>query len=70
MKHKSKGYRYPAKLVRKGTELVFSYNLALKCCKYACIKSKTSRGRSNKGEEHEQYPNAINGKQNAKKLWK
>ena len=62
LKHKSKGYRYLAQLVRNETGWVFSDNLAHKCCKYANIKSKTGRGYTNKGEEHEQFPNAINGK--------
>jgi len=67
LKHKSKGYRYLAQLVRNETGWVFSDNLAHKCCKYANIKSKTGRGRSNKGEEHEQYPNIINSKWKAKR---
>lgn len=67
LKHKSKGYRYLAQLVRNDTGWVFSDNLAHKCCKYAHIRSKTKRGHSNKGEEHDQYPNCINGNWNAKR---
>ena len=67
LNHKSKGYRYLAQLVRNETVWVFSNNLAYKCCKYAHIRSKTGRGRSNKGEEHKQFPNVINGNWNTKR---
>lgn len=50
-KHKTKGYRYLAKLIRNETSWIFSDNLAHKCCKLAGICSKTKRGRKIAGKK-------------------
>ncbi len=60
-KHKTKGYRYLANLIRNETGWVFSYNLAHKCCKLAGIRSKTKRGRKTAGKENIKFPNIIKG---------
>jgi Transposase and inactivated derivatives len=67
-KHKSYGYHRLATIVRRETELIFSDNLAHKCCKYAGIKAKIRHYRYKRpGDEHNLYPNLIRGKWNASK---
>ncbi len=67
-KHKSYGYHRLATIVRRETELIFSDNLAHKCCKYAGIKAKIRHYKYKRnGEEHNLYPNLIRGKWNASK---
>ncbi|WP_238919216.1 IS3 family transposase [Clostridium saccharoperbutylacetonicum] len=67
-KYKSYGYHRLATIVRRETDLIFSDNLAHKCCKYSGIKSKARRRKYRKhGDEHVFYPNIINGKWNAVK---
>ncbi len=66
-KHKSKGYRYLANLIRNKTGWVFSDNLDHKCCKYAHIRAKSNRGTKSHGEENVHFPNIIKGKWNTTK---
>ena len=60
-KHKTKGYHYLANVIRNNTDLVFSDNLAHKCCKVAGIRSLTNRGRKSIGKENIKFPNIIKG---------
>ena len=60
-KHKTKGYRYLANLIRNETGWIFSDNLAHKCCKLVSIRSKTKRGRIIAGKENIKFPNIIKG---------
>jgi len=61
-KHSTYGYRNIAKNIRNQTEWVFSDWLCHKCCKELKIKSKARKNWFKKpGEEHEIYPNLLNG---------
>lgn len=61
-KHNVYGYRNIAKNIRNQTGLVFSDWLCHKCCKDLKIKSKARKNWFKKpGEEHEIYPNLLNG---------
>lgn len=66
-KHKTKGYRYLANLIRNETGWIFSDNLAHKCCKLEGIRSKTNRGRKTVGKENIKFPNTIKGNWNVTK---
>ncbi len=60
-KHKTKGYRYLARLVRNETGWPFSDNLVHKYFKFAGIRSKTNRGMKYAGKKHVKFPNTIKG---------
>lgn len=66
-KHKTKGYRYLANLVRNETGWIFSDNLAHKCCKLEGIRSKTNRERKTVGKENIKFPNTVKGNWNVTK---
>ena len=65
-KHPSHGYHKLAIAVFNDTGLVFSHNLAHKCCKQAGIRSKARKYTYCKaGEEHISFANEIKGNWNA-----
>jgi transposase InsO family protein len=65
-KHKVMGYHSLSANIRKSTDIVFSDNLAHKCCKAAGIHSKTRTYRYRKpGEESLKYENLVRGHWNA-----
>ena len=66
-KHKSKGYRYLANLIRNETGRAFSDNSAHKCCKLLGIRSKTKRDGKVAGKENIKFPNIIKGNWHATK---
>ena len=67
-KHPSHGYHMLAEDVFQETGLVFSHNLAHKCCKEAGIRSKARKCRYKKpGEEHVKFDNKVQGNWNADK---
>lgn len=64
--HKSYGYHRLAAVVRRETGLIFSDNLAHKCCKYAGIKAQVRHYRWNKpNDENKKFPNIVACKWNA-----
>lgn len=64
----SYGYHRLAAVVRNETGLLFSDNLAHKCCKLAGIRSKARHYRYRRpGAEHIAYPNMVAGNWNAKR---
>lgn len=61
-KHRTYGYRNIAKNIRNQTGWIFSDWLCHKCCVELKIKSKARKNWFKKpGEEHEIYPNLLNG---------
>ena len=68
-KHPSHGYHMLADDVFQATGWIFSHNLAHKCCKEACIRSKARKYRYKKkeGEEHIRFANVVDGNWNAEK---
>ncbi len=66
-KFPSYGYHRLAAVVRRETSLLFSDNLAHRCCKQAGIHSKARHYRYRRpGGEHIAYPNMVAGNWNAK----
>ena len=65
-RHRSYGYHRLAAVVRRETGLIFSDNLAHKCCKYAGIKAHVKHYRWKKPKEESKiFPNLVACKWNA-----
>ena len=65
--HRSYGYHRLAAVVRRETGLIFSDNLAHKCCKYAGIRAHVNHYRWKKPKDESKiFPNLVACKWNAK----
>lgn len=68
LKHSTYGYHNLAEHIRNETGMLFSDNLAHKCCKFAGIRSTARRTyHYTKGKENVKHPNLVAGRWDAKR---